>query len=152
MPIIEKQESETENTDASGSHPWRGFQPGDWQNEVDVRAFIQANYKPYTEDYSFLTGPTARTEKLWDELKVLLKQELDAGGVLDADEKIVSKVASHGAGYINKDLEQVVGVQTDKPLKRGMLPYGGYRIAQKALQAHGRDMDPTTLDIFQAIN
>ncbi len=149
MPTIEKQESETENTDASGSNPWRGFKPGEWQEKVDVRSFVQANYKPYTEDYSFLCGPTARTEKLWDELKVLLKQELDAGGVLDADEKTVSKVASHGAGYINKDLEQVVGVQTDKPLKRGMLPYGGYRIAQKALQAHGRDMDPETLSVFQ---
>ncbi|MFC0538472.1 formate C-acetyltransferase [Pelagicoccus mobilis] len=149
MPTIEKRESKSDASDTTGSHAWSGFEGGNWETEIDVRGFIQANYTPYTEDYSFLTGPTARTEKLWDELKVLLKQELDAGGVLDADDKVVSKVASHGAGYINKDLEQIVGVQTDKPLKRGMLPYGGYRIAQKALQAHGRDMDPTTLDIFQ---
>lgn len=149
MPIIEKQEPETENADASGSHPWRGFQPGDWQADIDVRGFIQANYKPYTEDYSFLSGPTARTEKLWEDLKVLLEAERQAGGVLDADDKVVGTVASHGAGYINKELEQVVGVQTDKPLKRALLPYGGYRIAQKALQAHGREMDPGTLEIFQ---
>ncbi|WP_343075584.1 formate C-acetyltransferase [Pelagicoccus albus] len=146
---MEKREPSTENADASSLHPWRGFQPGDWQAEIDVRGFIQSNYKPYLEDYSFLTGPSSRTEQLWNELKVLLEQERAAGGVLDADTKVVGTVASHGAGYINKDLEQVVGVQTDKPLKRAMLPYGGYRIAQKALQAHGRDMDPETLDIFK---
>lgn len=148
MPIIEKRETESEKADAVGLHPWRAFRAGDWQTDIDVRGFIQANYKPYADDYSFLTGPTARTETLWGELKELLAQESAAGGVLDADTKVVGTVASHGAGYINKDLEQIVGVQTDKPLKRAMLPYGGYRIAQKALQAHGREMDPETLDIF----
>ncbi|MDQ8205333.1 formate C-acetyltransferase [Pelagicoccus sp. SDUM812003] len=150
MSIIEKNQSKSEVAKgSSGQKAWRDFKSGEWQDAIDVRDFIQTNYKPYTEDYSFLSGPTARTEKLWEELKVLLKQERDAGGVLDADDKVVGTVASHGAGYINKDLEQVVGVQTDKPLKRAMLPYGGYRIAQKALQAHGRDMDPDTLEIFQ---
>lgn len=131
------------------ANAWRTFENGDWQDTIDVRDFIQKNYTPYEGDYAFLKGPTAKTNQLWDELKVLLEQEREAGGVLDADTKVVGTVASHGAGYINKDLETVVGVQTDKPLKRAMLPYGGYRIAQKALQAHGRDMDPDTLEIFQ---
>jgi len=128
--------------------PWRTFASGSWQDRVDVRDFIQCNYKPYEGDASFLQGPTQRTEELWGDLKKLLADELEAGGVLDADTKVVGTVASHGAGYINKDLEQIVGVQTDKPLKRAMLPYGGVRIAQKALQAHGREMDPGTSEIF----
>jgi len=127
---------------------WRDFSNGSWQDTIDVRDFIQANYRPYTGDYSFLKGPSLRTQKLWDELKELLRQEREAGGVLDADTKVVGTVASHGAGYINSELEQIVGVQTDKPLKRAMLPYGGLRIAQKALEAHGREMDPETADIF----
>ena len=139
----------TQENAATQANAWRTFDNGDWQDSIDVRDFIQKNYTPYTGDYAFLKGPTAKTNQLWDELKVLLAQELEAGGVLDADTKTVGTVASHGAGYINKDLETVVGVQTDKPLKRAMLPYGGYRIAQKALQAHGRDMDPDTLEIFQ---
>ncbi len=141
----------TSVTDANPApqNAWRNFAKGVWQNTIDVRDFIQSNYTPYTGDYAFLKGPSAKTHQLWDELKVLLAQELAAGGVLDADTKVVGKVASHGAGYINKDLETIVGVQTDKPLKRAMLPYGGYRIAQKALQAHGRDMDPDTLNIFK---
>ncbi|SMP78299.1 formate C-acetyltransferase [Neorhodopirellula lusitana] len=128
--------------------PWRDFESGAWVNEIDVRSFIQANYTPYLGGDEFLAPTTTRTNQLWDELKQLLKAERDAGGVLDADTKIVSKVASHGPGYINKDLEQIVGVQTDAPLKRGMLPYGGVRIAQKALQAHGREMDSDTASIF----
>ncbi|WP_269527118.1 formate C-acetyltransferase [Coraliomargarita parva] len=127
---------------------WRSFSEGAWQDSIDVRDFIQKNYKPYDGDYSFLKGPSARTDKLWDELKELLKQERDAGGVLDADTKVVGTVASHGAGYIDQALEQIVGVQTDKPLKRAMMPYGGLRIAQKALEAHGREMDAETADIF----
>ncbi|MCH6258386.1 formate C-acetyltransferase [Puniceicoccaceae bacterium K14] len=128
---------------------WRGFQGGDWETSIDVRDFIQKNYTPYTGDDSFLKGPTKRTLKLWDDLKALLQKEREAGGVLDADTKVVGKVASHGAGYINKDLEQVVGVQTDAPLKRAMLPYGGSRIAAAALAAHGMEMDPDTADIFK---
>ncbi|CAA6692075.1 MULTISPECIES: formate C-acetyltransferase [unclassified Lentimonas] len=139
----------TQENAATQANAWRTFDNGDWQDSIDVRDFIQKNYTPYEGDYAFLKGPTAKTNQLWDELKELLQQEREAGGVLDADTKTVGTVASHGAGYINKDLETVVGVQTDKPLKRAMLPYGGYRIAQKALQAHGRDMDPSTLEIFQ---
>ncbi len=127
---------------------WRSFHNGVWQDQINVRDFIQQNYTPYDGDYAFLKEPSERTVKLWDELRALLTQEREAGGVLDADTKVVGRVASHGAGYINQDLEQIVGVQTDKPLKRAMLPYGGVRIAQKALQAHGREMDPDTAAIF----
>jgi formate C-acetyltransferase len=149
MPTATNTTAQAQENAATQANAWRTFENGDWQDKIDVRDFIQKNYVPYEGDYAFLKGPTAKTNQLWDELKVLLAQELDAGGVLDADTKVVGTVASHGAGYINKDLETVVGVQTDAPLKRAMLPYGGYRIAQKALQAHGRDMDPTTLEIFQ---
>jgi formate C-acetyltransferase len=133
---------------ATPAPAWRHFKTGVWQDSIDVRNFIQANYMPYTGDYAFLKEPTAKTNQLWEELKALLEQERAAGGVLDADTKVVGTVASHGAGYINKDLESIVGVQTEKPLKRAMLPYGGVRIAQKALEAHGREMDPETADIF----
>ncbi|MEM9160733.1 MAG: formate C-acetyltransferase [Verrucomicrobiota bacterium] len=150
MPVeAEKKNASFEFEKTSASiNAWRDFAVGEWQSEIDVRGFIQANYKPYLEDYSFLSGPSSRTEALWNELKGLLKEEREAGGVLDADTSVVGKVASHGAGYINKDLEQIVGVQTDKPLKRAMMPYGGLRIAQKALQAHGREMDAETAEIF----
>ncbi len=129
--------------------PWREFKSGLWEDRIDVRDFIQANYRPYDGDFAFLKGPTSRTETLWSKLRDLLDAERDAGGVLDADTKVVGTVASHGAGYIDRELEQVVGVQTDQPLKRAMLPYGGLRIAQKALQAHGREMDPETAAIFR---
>ena len=134
--------------DTNGGSAWRGFAPGTWQARIDVRDFIQQNYTPYTGGASFLRGPTTRTDALWNIVKDLLKKEIDAGGVLDADTKIVSRVDSHGPGYIRKELESVVGLQTDAPLKRGMLPYGGARIAQKALEAHGREMDGDTAEIF----
>lgn len=127
---------------------WRGFTKGSWDTSIDVRDFIQTNLRSYDGDFSFLTGPTKRTENLWDTLKVLLQKEREAGGVLDADTSVVSRINSHGAGYIDQDLEQVVGVQTDAPLKRSLLPYGGLRIAQQALIAHGREMDATTAEIF----
>lgn len=130
------------------TNAWRTYNPGEWETSIDVRDFIQKNYQPYSGDYSFLKGSTNTTKQLWAELCDLLSQESAAGGVLDADTKVVGRVASHGPGYINKSLEAIVGVQTDKPLKRAMLPYGGVRIAQKALQAHGREMDAETADIF----
>ncbi len=140
-----------ENASASAeSTPWRGFQAGAWTETVDVRDFIQRNYTPYTGGDNFLVGPTERTNRLWDTLKGLLAKEQEAGGVLDADTKVVGRVASHGAGYIDQELEQIVGVQTDAPLKRALLPYGGLRIAMKALQAHGREMDPETVQSFLA--
>ncbi|WP_343219067.1 formate C-acetyltransferase [Cerasicoccus maritimus] len=139
----------SEDAVSSGSSsPWRGFTPGDWTDSIDVRDFIQKNHAPYLEGDDFLCGPTDRTLKLWDELKDLLAQERAAGGVLDADDKVVGKVDSHGAGYIDQSLEQIVGLQTDKPLKRALLPYGGLRVAAKALQAHHREMAPETADIF----
>ena len=131
------------------SSPWRGFTPGEWQEAIDVRAFLQANYTPYTGNDTFLVGATDRTEKLFNTLKGLLAEEIKAGGVLDADTKVVSQIDSHGAGYIDQELEQIVGLQTDAPLKRAMMPYGGLRIAMKALQAHQREMDPETVEIFQ---
>ncbi|MCC5838494.1 MAG: formate C-acetyltransferase [Opitutales bacterium] len=131
----------------SGS-AWRGFAPGSWQTSIDVRDFIQVNFTPYAGDASFLKGPTTRTEALWTIVKDLLAKEIAAGGVLDAETRIVSTVDAHGPGYIRKELESIVGLQTDAPLKRGMLPYGGVRIAQKALEAHGREMDPDTAEIF----
>jgi formate C-acetyltransferase len=133
---------------ADSSAAWRGFNAGDWQASIDVRDFIQRNYRPYTGDDSFLVGANTRTQALWTIVKDLLAKERAAGGVLDADIKIVSTVDSHGPGYIRKELEQIVGLQTDAPLKRGMLPYGGVRIAQKALEAHGREMDPAVSEIF----
>jgi len=137
-----------EKTTSSPPEAWRSFHGGVWQDQIEVRDFIQKNYIPYEGDESFLKQPTERTTKLWDELKVLLEKERAAGGVLDADTKVVGTVASHGPGYINEELEAVVGVQTDAPLKRAMLPYGGVRIAQKALQAHGREMNSETAEIF----
>jgi formate C-acetyltransferase len=115
---------------------------------IDVRDFIQKNYTPYAGDDSFLSLSTKRTKQLWAILQEELKKEHDAGGVLDADDKVVGTLTSHKAGYIDKALEQIVGLQTDKPLKRAMLPYGGLRIAMKALSDHGRKMDPETADIF----
>lgn len=144
--MIKTSSKQSQSTDPLS--PWRSFQGDQWQKAIDVRDFIQSNYRPYSGDFSFLKRPTPRTVQLWQSLKTLLAEERAAGGVLDADTKVVGKVASHGPGYIEKDLEQIVGLQTDKPLKRALLPYGGARIAQKALQAHGMEMDPDTADIF----
>lgn len=111
---------------------WQGFKPGAWTESIDVRDFIQHNYTPYSGNEEFLSGPSQRTLRLWDKLKVLLKQEIDNGGVLDADEEVVSSITSHKPGYIDKELEVVVGLQTDAPLKRALMPFGGLRMAQQA--------------------
>jgi len=141
--------NETATIAESGTLAWRGFKGESWRKEINVRDFIQDNYTAYQGDDAFLAQPTERTLELWAELKGLLQQEIDAGGMLDADTKVVSGVASHGAGYINQNLEQIVGLQTEKPLKRALMPYGGLRVAMKALEAHGREMDPDTVEIFQ---
>lgn len=108
---------------------WDGFKPGRWnRTSVNVRDFIQSNYTPYEGDDSFLAGPTEATKTLWAQVMDLSKQEREAGGVLDMDTKIVSSITSHAAGYLNKDLEQIVGFQTDKPFKRSLQPYGGIRM------------------------
>ena len=128
---------------------WKGFNLGDWQNEINVRDFIQKNYTPYEGDDSFLAEATEKTTKLWDEVLELYKKEHDApGSVLDIDTKTASMIASHEAGYINKDLEDIVGLQTDAPLKRAIMPFGGIRIVEKSCEAYGRKVDPQTDEIF----
>ena len=130
---------------------WQGFKPGAWTKSIDVRDFIQHNYTPYSGNEEFLSGPSQRTLRLWDELKVLLKREIDNGGVLDADEEVVSSITSHKPGYIDKELEVVVGLQTDAPLKRALMPFGGLRMAQQALESYGFKMCEKTADIFKKI-
>ena len=128
---------------------WNGFNLGDWQDEINVRDFIQKNYTPYEGDSSFLAGTTEKTKKLWDEVLELYKKEHDSeGGVLDIDTKTVSTVSSHEAGYIDKDLEDIVGLQTDSPLKRAIMPFGGIRIVEKSCEAYGRKVDDEVEEIF----
>lgn len=126
---------------------WNGFQKGTWMEEIDVRDFIQKNYTPYEGNDTFLAGPTERTKTLWEDVLKLMEEERKKG-VLDAETKVPSTMVSHEAGYINKDLEQIVGFQTDKPLKRGIMPFGGYRVVKKALESHGYELDPDTLRVF----
>lgn len=128
---------------------WDGFEHGRWsETSVNVRDFIKKNYTPYDGDESFLVGPTEATKKLWEQIMDLSRQEREAGGVLDMDTKIVSTITSHGAGYLNKDLEQIVGLQTDKPFKRSLQPFGGIRMAQKACEQNGYEVDPEIVKIF----
>ena len=128
---------------------WNGFNKGDWQSEINVRDFIQHNYTPYEGDSSFLTKPTSKTTKLWDEVLELYKKEHDSkGGVLDIDTKTISTISSHEAGYIDKDLEDIVGLQTDSPLKRAIMPFGGIRIVEKSCEAYDRKVDPEVEEIF----
>ncbi|MBQ8430880.1 MAG: formate acetyltransferase, partial [Clostridia bacterium] len=127
---------------------WKNFKPGAWTEEINVRDFIQQNYTEYTGDDSFLAGPTAETSQLWNEICELNKKERENGGVLDADTKVVSTLTSHDAGYVNKTLEKIVGLQTDKPLKRSLQPFGGIRISQKALESYGYQIDPEIEMIF----
>ena len=127
---------------------WNGFVEGAWCNEINVRDFINKNYTEYTGDASFLQGTTPATEELMEKLKKLFKQERANNGVLDADTKVVSTLTSHGAGYIDKNLEKIVGLQTDKPLKRSLQPFGGIKMSEKALEAYGYEIDPEIKDIF----
>lgn len=127
---------------------WKGFVDGSWQNEIDVRDFILRNYTEYTGDDSFLAGPTEASTKLWKEVSKLFVKEKEKGGVLDADTSIVSTIDSHKPGYIIKDLEKIVGLQTDKPLKRSLQPFGGIRMADTALKSYGYDIDPEVEEIF----
>ncbi len=128
---------------------WDGFNEGRWNHtSVNVRDFIKKNYTPYDGDESFLAGPTDATKKLWDQVMDLSRQEREAGGVLDMDTKIISTITSHGAGYLNKELEQIVGLQTDKPFKRALQPFGGIRMAQQACKEYGYEVDPSVVEIF----
>lgn len=127
---------------------WNGFEDGKWCNSVNVRDFIQKNYTLYEGGGDFLEGATDATGKLWSQVAELSKKEIEAGGVLDMDTKVVSTITSHGAGYIDKDLEQIVGLQTDKPFKRSLQPFGGIRMAQNACKAYGYEVDPEVVHIF----
>ncbi len=128
---------------------WRSFERGKWCNdEVDVRDFIQRNYTPYEGDGNFLAPPTEATKKLWDIVLDLSKQEREKGGVLNADTKIISRVNSHKAGYFDKTLEKIVGLQTDEPFKRALQPFGGIRMAEEALKMYGYEIDPEVKEIF----
>ncbi|MEW6493408.1 MAG: formate C-acetyltransferase [Cyanobacteriota bacterium] len=126
---------------------WESFTSGQWTQEINVRDFIQSNYTPYTGDESFLASPTEKTQTLWDKVKFLMQQEREKG-VLDADTKVVSTITSHAPGYIAKELEQIVGLQTDQPLKRAIMPLGGIRIVKASLEAYGYQLDPQTEEIF----
>ncbi len=128
---------------------WKGFKKGDWKDEINVRDFIQHNYTPYEGDSSFLTKPTEKTKKLWDEVLELYKKEHNSkGGVLDIDTKTPSTITAHEAGYIDKDLEDIVGLQTDAPLKRSIMPFGGIRIVEKACAAYDKKVDDKVEEIF----
>ena len=128
---------------------WNGFKGKVWKEEVNVRDFIQENYTLYEGDDSFLAGPTEATKALWAQVMDLNKQEREAGGVLDLDTKVVSTITSHGPGYLNKDLETVVGFQTEKPFKRSLQPFGGIRMSEQSAEAYGFKIDEEISRIFR---
>lgn len=127
---------------------WQGFKGSKWQDEVDVRDFIQNNYKPYNGDESFLEGPKESTNTLWEKLQKLQKEERAKGGVLDMETEVVSSLTAYGPGYLDKDLEKVVGLQTDKPLKRAFMPYGGIRMSEEACETYGYKPSEKLHEIF----
>jgi len=126
---------------------WHGFTEGNWTKEVNVRDFIQKNYTPYEGNAEFLTAPTEKTQQLWHKVLELMKQEREKG-VLDVDTKVPTSITAHAAGYIDRDLEQIVGLQTDRPLKRAIMPFGGIRVVKAGLEAYGYQLDPQTEEIF----
>jgi len=133
------------------SKSWDGFEGGVWQEEVNVRDFIQCNYTPYDGDESFLAPPTDATNRLWARVQELQKEERAKGGVLDMETEVVSGLTAYGPGYIDpalKDLEKVVGLQTDKPLKQAFMPYGGIRMAEEALENYGYKVSPKLHEVF----
>ena len=130
---------------------WAGFEGRIWREEINVRDFIQKNYKPYDGDESFLAGPTDATNKLWGRLQELQKEERAKGGVLDMETEVVSGLTAYGPGYIDeslKELEKVVGLQTDKPLKRAFMPYGGIKMAEQSCENYGYTPNPELHKIF----
>ena len=128
---------------------WLDFKTGKWSTEgIDVRDFIQKNYTPYEGDSSFLKGPTLETKLLWNKILELSKKEREAGGVLNADTDIVSSITSHQAGYIDKELEKIVGLQTDEPFKRALQPYGGIKMSVQACQMYGYQVSDRVKEIF----
>ncbi|HCL02942.1 MAG TPA: formate acetyltransferase, partial [Lachnoclostridium phytofermentans] len=129
-------------------HEWEGFKQGRWSTSVNVRDFIQNNYTMYDGDESFLAEATEATKKLWAQVMELSKQEREKGGVLDMDTKVVSTIVSHGPGYLDKDIETIVGFQTDKPFKRSLQVFGGIRMAQSACHEYGYEVDDEVVRIF----
>ena len=127
---------------------WEGFKEGRWVNEINVRSFIHKNYTPYLGTEDFLEGPTADTLALWDKVSELVKEEIAAGGALDMDTKVITTITSHPAAFIDKDKEKIIGLQTEKPLKRALMPYGGIRMAAKACSDNGYEVDPQIADFF----
>ncbi|MFW5689527.1 MAG: formate C-acetyltransferase [Spirochaetota bacterium] len=127
---------------------WRGFAGGAWTEEVDVRDFIQRNYAPYSGDASFLSGPTDDTTALWKQLSSLLEAERDRGGTLDVDTATISTITAHGPGYIDRNRERIVGLQTDAPLRRAIMPYGGIRMVEAACEAYGFELPESVSEIF----
>ena len=127
---------------------WRDFKDGEWKKSINVSDFIKRNYTEYTGDESFLEGPTENTKKLWDEAMVLFKKERENGGTLDVDTKTVSGIAAYAPGYLDKELETIVGLQTDAPLKRAVMPYGGIKMVENSCEAFGYELDPEIKDIF----
>ena len=134
--------------DFADTRAWEGFVSGNWKRHIDVRGFIQLNFTQYDGDASFLADPTDATKKLWNECLDLFEKERQNNGVLDMDTKVVSTITSHPAGYLDKDLEQIVGLQTDAPLKRSLQVFGGIRMAQNACETNGYKVDPEIIDIF----
>lgn len=126
---------------------WNGFKEGNWQNQVNVRDFIQQNYTPYEGDSAFLSDATPKTKQLFKKVMVLFKEEL-TNGILDVETKTPSSITAHEAGYVDKDLEVIVGLQTDQPLKRGIMPKGGIRVVRTALESYGYELDATTNEVF----
>ncbi|WP_099189051.1 formate C-acetyltransferase [Tepidibacter mesophilus] len=127
---------------------WKEFNKGSWTKRINVRDFIQKNYNPYEGDETFLIEATGRTKKLWDKVSGLIKQEIEKGGTLDVDTKTVSTVNSHKAGYIDKELEIIVGLQTDAPLKRAVMPFGGIRMVENSCKAYGYELDSSIKEAF----
>lgn len=127
---------------------WKDFKNGNWNKNVDVHNFISLNYKPYEGDSSFLEGPTDNTRKLWDELSFLFKRERDNGGTLDVDVNTISQIDAYKPGYIDRDLEKIVGLQTDAPLKRAVMPFGGIRMVENSCEAYGYKLNPEITEIF----
>ncbi|MEM7595345.1 MAG: pyruvate formate lyase family protein, partial [Cyanobacteria bacterium P01_A01_bin.83] len=126
---------------------WKGFVSGKWTEEINLRDFIQQNYTPYEGDGSFLASITEVTHQLWDQVKDLMAVEREKG-ILDTDTKVPTSITAHAPGYIDQSLEKIVGLQTDKPLKRAIMPFGGIRVVKSSLEAYGYQLDEQTKEIF----
>ncbi len=126
---------------------WKGFVSGKWTQEINLRDFIQQNYTPYEGDGSFLASTTEVTHQLWQKVKDLMAVEREKG-ILDTDTKVPTSITAHAPGYIDRNLEKIVGLQTDKPLKRAIMPFGGIRVVKSSLEAYGYQLDQQTKEIF----